>query len=83
MQEADDAGHVVGGRPDDGHPVSALEVGLDHLIVLAITESEGFDVRALQPGIENILILYETLFLYHYLVGNGGCKIVKLDLTIL
>ena len=39
-QQTDDAGGVVSGGSDNGHPVSTLKVGLDHLVVLAVAQGQ-------------------------------------------
>ena len=49
-EQADGAGGVVGGGPHHLHAVSALEVGLDQLVVLAIAQRQGLEVRAPQPA---------------------------------
>lgn len=47
-QQTDNACAVVDGCPDHPFPVSALKVGLDHLIIFPITQGDGTEMRASQ-----------------------------------
>ena len=53
MQLVDHGRRVVGDGSDGGQSVSALEVRLDHLVVLAIAERHRLQTRTSQPGAEH------------------------------